>query len=147
MLRWCLELRSPTNLRLVPRQTGLVLKFRLEVLCKPGNGVPKPSNFDEMLWIEAIYGGRAEIDAKSMSELSEDLRAEMEAPFTRFMASITNIIAIYSATHLQRLLTLSRSERLSHSSLIGVVTTNGFCAWVHNAFAKPKSIAVGFDMV
>lgn len=62
----------------------LFLEFRREILLAPGTGVPVPSNFDEMIWIEAIYGGRVEIDAKILSQLPEDRKRGMEAGFLLF---------------------------------------------------------------
>lgn len=51
----------------------LFLEFRREILLQPGVGVPVPYNFDEMICIDAIYGGRVELDAKLLRGASNNL--------------------------------------------------------------------------
>lgn len=50
----------------------ILLEFRRLVLLYPGVSVPIPYNFGELVRIEAIYGGRIDLDAKLLSEASDD---------------------------------------------------------------------------
>lgn len=73
------RLESSTDIGAIQRiydwfkgKPDVLLEFRREVLLFPGVAVPIPYNFDELIWIEAIYGGRIELDVKLLSEVSGD---------------------------------------------------------------------------
>jgi hypothetical protein len=61
-------------------------EFRREILLQPEVDIPVPYNFDEMICIDAIYGGRVELDANLSRETSDDpcLIRHMELGFRLF---------------------------------------------------------------
>ncbi|EED13269.1 hypothetical protein TSTA_057590 [Talaromyces stipitatus ATCC 10500] len=75
----------------------IFLEFRKEVLLHPGANIPIPYDFGELVAIEAIYGGRIEIDVKVLMEMSDAaLLCRMEIGFEALM--LLQMLLILSLT-------------------------------------------------
>ncbi|KAF3403249.1 hypothetical protein DPV78_003750 [Talaromyces pinophilus] len=107
------------------------LKGRIFRLTSPNTGAALPRgsilyNFDELVWIEAIYGGRIDLDAMLLSEASDDhiLSRRMKPGFNLLYGiSYAHYRDIFQDVPEDVIDTLNKRSNV----LIGLLTIYGFC--------------------